>query len=148
MTGYPNKYTIEIICRFVGETKEVIFPELLKNEDFLELDKKTTFYKRIDPDRILGGEGLEALPAPEDDESDIERQEAIDRVESVLDTLTYREREIIKMRFGIIEGTTCTLEEAGKKLNITRTRVNQLEKRALRKLRHPARSRKLEGFLA
>jgi len=69
-----------------------------------------------------------------------------ERLESVLDTLTSREKEIVKMRYGM-GGSTYTLEELGKKFNVTRERIRQIEIRALRKLQHPVRSKKLEGFL-
>ncbi len=70
-----------------------------------------------------------------------------EKIESVLDTLTYREREIIKLRYGIGDGYTYTLEEVGKRFMVTRERVRQIEAKAVRKLQHPIRSRKLEGFL-
>ncbi|MCG3130909.1 MAG: RNA polymerase sigma factor SigA [Phycisphaerae bacterium] len=70
-----------------------------------------------------------------------------DRIEDVLKTLTYREREIIKLRYGIGDGYTYTLEEVGKIFKVTRERVRQVEAKAIRKLQHPVRSRKLEGFL-
>ncbi len=70
-----------------------------------------------------------------------------EKIESVLETLTYREREIIKLRYGIGDGYTYTLEEVGKKFMVTRERVRQIEAKAVRKLQHPIRSRKLEGFL-
>ena len=70
-----------------------------------------------------------------------------DRIEEVLTTLTYREREIIKLRYGIGDGYTYTLEEVGRIFKVTRERVRQVEAKAIRKLRHPVRSRKLQGFL-
>ena len=70
-----------------------------------------------------------------------------DRIESVLKTLTYREREIIKLRYGIGDGYTYTLEEVGRIFKVTRERVRQVEAKAIRKLQHPVRARKLEGFL-
>ncbi|MCF6158658.1 MAG: sigma-70 family RNA polymerase sigma factor [wastewater metagenome] len=70
-----------------------------------------------------------------------------EQLEKVLETLTHREREVIKLRFGIIDGYTHTLEEIGKRFNITRERIRQIEAIAIRKLQHPLRSRKLEGFL-
>ena len=70
-----------------------------------------------------------------------------DRIEQVLKTLTYREREIIKLRYGIGDGYTYTLEEVGRIFKVTRERVRQVEAKAIRKLQHPVRSRKLEGFL-
>jgi len=70
-----------------------------------------------------------------------------DQLQKVLDTLSHREREIIKLRFGIGDGYTHTLEEIGARFNITRERIRQIETVAIRKLQHPLRSRKLEGFL-
>jgi len=70
-----------------------------------------------------------------------------DRIDEVLKTLTYREREIIKLRYGIGDGYTYTLEEVGRIFKVTRERVRQVEAKAIRKLQHPVRSRKLEGFL-
>ena len=70
-----------------------------------------------------------------------------EKIGSVLETLTYREREIIKLRYGIGDSYTYTLEEVGKRFMVTRERVRQIEEKAVRKLQHPVRSRKLEGFL-
>ncbi|MHC4459134.1 MAG: RNA polymerase sigma factor RpoD [Planctomycetota bacterium] len=70
-----------------------------------------------------------------------------DRIDSILKTLSYREREIIKLRYGIGDGYTYTLEEVGRIFKVTRERVRQVEAKAIRKLQHPVRSRKLEGFL-
>jgi len=70
-----------------------------------------------------------------------------DKIEHVLNTLTYREREIIKLRYGLRDGYVYTLEEVGKIFKVTRERVRQIEAKAVRKLQHPIRSRKLEGFL-
>jgi RNA polymerase primary sigma factor len=69
------------------------------------------------------------------------------RIDGVLKTLTYREREIIKLRYGIGDGYTYTLEEVGRIFKVTRERVRQVEAKALRKLQHPVRARKLAGFL-
>ena len=70
-----------------------------------------------------------------------------DRIDAVLKTLTYREREIIKLRSGIGDGYTYTLEEVGRIFKVTRERVRQVEAKAIRKLQHPVRARKLDGFL-
>src|SRR3989339_486620 len=70
-----------------------------------------------------------------------------DRIDSVLKTLSYREREIIKLRYGIGDGYTYTLEEVGRIFKVTRERVRQVEAKAIRKMQHPVRARKLEGFL-
>lgn len=69
------------------------------------------------------------------------------RIEDILHTLSMREREVIKLRFGIGRDSTYTLEQLGRKFNVTRERIRQIEIRALKKLQHPVRSRKLEGFL-
>ena len=65
----------------------------------------------------------------------------------VLDTLTPREKKVLELRFGIVAGRTRTLEEVGKEFNVTRERIRQIEAKALRKLRHPSRSKKLRDFL-
>ena len=65
----------------------------------------------------------------------------------VLDTLTTREKKVLELRFGIVDGRTRTLEEVGKEFNVTRERIRQIEAKALRKLRHPSRSKKLRDFL-
>ena len=70
-----------------------------------------------------------------------------ERIDVVLKTLSYREREIIKLRYGIGDGYTYTLEEVGRIFKVTRERVRQVEAKAIRKLQHPVRARKLEGFL-
>jgi RNA polymerase, sigma 70 subunit, RpoD len=83
------------------------------------------------------------VPPPESVAQDAMRQ----RIESVLKTLSYREREIIKLRYGIGDGYTYTLEEVGRIFKVTRERVRQVEAKAIRKLQHPVRARKLQGFV-
>ncbi len=79
---------------------------------------------------------------------DVAAQEMLKaRIEGVLKTLTYREREIIKLRYGIGDGYTYTLEEVGRIFKVTRERVRQVEAKAIRKLQHPVRARKLQGFV-
>ncbi len=70
-----------------------------------------------------------------------------DRLESLLKTLTYREREIIRLRYGLTDGYTYTLEEVGRIFRVTRERVRQIEAKAVKKLQHPVRSKQLETFL-
>jgi RNA polymerase primary sigma factor len=65
----------------------------------------------------------------------------------VLDQLGDREREVLRLRFGLVDGRSRTLEEVGREFNVTRERIRQIEAKALRKLRHPSRSRKLRDFL-
>ncbi|HLJ12824.1 MAG TPA: RNA polymerase sigma factor RpoD [Planctomycetaceae bacterium] len=70
-----------------------------------------------------------------------------EKIDHVLKTLTYREREIIKLRYGLGDGYTYTLEEVGRIFKVTRERVRQIEAKAVRKLQHPVRSKQLKGFL-
>ena len=65
----------------------------------------------------------------------------------VLDSLTPREKKVLRLRFGLDDGKARTLEEVGKEFNVTRERIRQIEAKALRKLRHPSRSKKLKDFL-
>ncbi len=83
-------------------------------------------------------------PAPADAASATILREVIERE---LHTLTPREEHVIKLRFGLYDGRTRTLEEVGKEFDITRERIRQIEAKALRKLRHPSRARHLKGFL-
>ena len=70
-----------------------------------------------------------------------------EQLEEVLETLAPREKKVLELRFGIVDGRTRTLEEVGKEFNVTRERIRQIEAKALRKLRHPCRSQGLRGFL-
>ncbi len=71
-----------------------------------------------------------------------------DQISTVLMTLTDREEQVLKLRFGLIDGTCRTLEEVGQIFGVTRERIRQIEAKALRKLRHPSRSRKLKDFMS
>ena len=71
-----------------------------------------------------------------------------EQLEEVLATLAPREKKVLELRFGIVDGRTRTLEEVGKEFNVTRERIRQIEAKALRKLRHPSRSKKLKDFLS
>ena len=101
----------------------------------------------------IGGEDDSALADFIPDESalgpaDAASQEMLrEQVDSVLDTLSGREKEVLKLRFGLVDGRNRTLEEVGKEFNVTRERIRQIEAKALRKLRHPTRSRKLKDYL-
>ena len=86
----------------------------------------------------------EDTPAPSDAAASTILREVI---EKELNTLTPREAHVIKLRFGLYDGRTRTLEEVGKEFDITRERIRQIEAKALRKLRHPSRARHLRGFL-
>ena len=83
-------------------------------------------------------------PAPADAASLILLKEQLGEV---LSTLTEREEKVLRLRFGLEDGRSRTLEEVGKEFNVTRERIRQIEAKALRKLRHPSRSRKVKDFL-
>jgi RNA polymerase primary sigma factor len=70
-----------------------------------------------------------------------------EQMDDVLGTLSDRERQVLAMRFGLDDGRTRTLEEVGKAFGVTRERIRQIEAKALRKLRHPSRSKKLKDYL-
>ena len=70
-----------------------------------------------------------------------------EQLNEVLDTLTDREQKVLRLRFGMTDGRARTLEEVGKEFDVTRERIRQIEAKALRKLRHPSRSRKLRDYL-
>ena len=88
----------------------------------------------------------------QDDEASQPSEEASytllrEQLEEVLSTLTPREEQVLRMRFGLTDGKPLTLEEVGKEFDVTRERIRQIESKALRKLRHPSRSKKLRDFL-
>jgi len=70
-----------------------------------------------------------------------------EQIDGVLSSLTPREQRVLQLRFGLEDGRSRTLEEVGKEFNVTRERIRQIEAKALRKLRHPSRSRKLKDYL-
>jgi RNA polymerase primary sigma factor len=86
-----------------------------------------------------------SVPAPEQVSGQRLLREEIERV---LDTLTAREARILRLRFGLHDGHSYTLEEVGRKFGLTRERIRQIERKALQRLRHPSRSRQLRGYRA
>ena len=86
----------------------------------------------------------EETPAPADAATAAILREVI---EKQLQTLSEREADVIKLRFGLYDGKTRTLEEVGKQFDITRERIRQIEAKAIRKLKHPSRAKHLKGFL-
>jgi RNA polymerase primary sigma factor len=97
-----------------------------------------------DEDSFLGDFVQAADPLPEDEAAHGLLRE---HIWEVLGTLTDRERKIIEMRFGLVDGKSRTLEEVGKEFGVTRERIRQIEAKALRKLRHPSRSKKLKDYI-
>ena len=85
----------------------------------------------------------EDSPAPQDAAYTLLREQ----LEEVMSTLTPREAKVLRLRFGLIDGKARTLEEVGKEFDVTRERIRQIEAKALRKLRHPSRSKKLKDYM-
>lgn len=86
----------------------------------------------------------EDAPSPSEQAADVLLRE---HIEEVMETLTPREAKVLKLRFGLQDGRMRTLEEVGKEFDVTRERIRQIEAKALRKLRHPSRSKKLKDFM-
>jgi RNA polymerase primary sigma factor len=133
--------TVEEISREIG-----LPPDKVREIQKIQLDP-VSLETPIgdDEDSILGDfiQDVEAL-AP----ADYASQELLrEQVDSVLDSLSSRERDVLRLRFGLVDGRNRTLEEVGKEFNVTRERIRQIEAKALRKLRHPSRSRKLKDYL-
>ncbi len=99
-----------------------------------------------DPTRVSRHETISS-PTRQEVVSEVMALQCTERIEKVLLTLTYREREILKLRFGLGDGYTYTLDEVGEIFKITGGRVRMIEAKAIRKLQHPVRSRQLEGFV-
>ena len=120
-------------------------------EDCLRLYNQ--FIKSTSLDLPIGEEEETLLGdiIPIEGEIPVEELAALDflreELKGVLLTLTEREQKVLKLRFGLDDGRARTLEEVGKEFNVTRERIRQIESKALRKLRHPSRSRKLKDFL-
>jgi RNA polymerase primary sigma factor len=133
--------TVEEISLEIG-----LPPEKVREIQKIQLDPVSLETPIGDEDDSTLGEfiaDVEAL-AP----ADYASQELLrEQVDSVLDSLSQRERDVLRLRFGLVDGRNRTLEEVGKEFNVTRERIRQIEAKALRKLRHPSRSRKLKDYL-
>ena len=122
-------------------------------QERLELAKEPVFINGLgifDPDEYF--EYIEEQEFIEDKDATSPEQHASyemlkEQLEEVLDTLTDREENVLRLRFGLDDGRTRTLEEVGRVFGVTRERIRQIEAKALRKLRHPSRSNQLRDFL-
>ncbi len=131
-----------------GKTLSELFPrELRENSKFLNASKDIEATREIDL-KLLPGTARQLLQLPDlhDDFSGIESCEARQRIDGVLKTLSYREREIIKLRYGLSDGHSYTLEEVGRVFKVTRERIHTIEANAIRKLQQPSRAAELVGL--
>jgi len=133
--------TIDETVRYSGLTQEEVNNAIRMTRQPLSLDQPVS-----DHEESVFGDFVK--DHREDDPLfEMNRESLKDRINDVLQALSYREREIIKLRYGLTDGYTYTLEEVGRIFSVTRERVRQIEAKAVRKLQHPVRSRKLCGFL-
>jgi len=133
--------TLEETARAAGLSVEEATAAMQMSHQPLSLDQPVG-----DHDDSYFGEFLQDH-REEDPLCDINRESLRSRISGVLGALTYREREIIRLRYGLADGYAYTLEEVGKIFSVTRERVRQIEAKAVRKLQHPVRSRRLSSFL-
>jgi RNA polymerase primary sigma factor len=139
--------TVEEIAEGMSKGQEVV----LTPEKVREIIKAS--HQAISLDTPIGEDGDSRLGDFIEDRGALAPAEAAshqllkEQIEVVLDSLTGRERRVLQLRFGLEDGRTRTLEEVGKEFNVTRERIRQIEAKALRKLRHPSRSRKLRDYL-
>jgi RNA polymerase sigma factor (sigma-70 family) len=145
----PTEDQMIAIAVALKEPIDYLFPETL-----LESIRRKTFSNRttvIDEEKVkqltgpplllLTGGGIEEV------EEKVDRENLAEALTKSMSSLKHRERRILELRFGLEDGISCTQEEVGQQFNITKSRVGQIEAKALRKLRHPARLRGLKSFL-
>jgi len=133
--------TVEETARAAGVSVDEAACALQMHHQPLSLDQPIS-----DHDDSFFGEFLQDH-REEDPLHDMNRELLRSRIAGVLRALNYREREIIRLRYGLVDGYAYTLEEVGKIFSVTRERVRQIEAKAVRKLQHPIRSRRLSHFL-
>jgi RNA polymerase primary sigma factor len=129
----------------IAEEMKISVDEVTQIFQFLQLplSRESTIAEEEDSNL---GDSIEDLSSlyPVDIES---RQLLRKQIEEVFSTLSPREQQVLELRFGLEDGRSRTLEEVGKEFNVTRERIRQIEAKALSKLRHPSRSRKLKEYL-
>lgn len=129
------------VAELVGMTAARLRKVLRSARPMLSMDKPST----LDEEQTLGS--LVASPADESQEIDIERKLLSKDLQNALHTLLPREREVLKLRYGLVDGRARTLEEVGAAFRVTRERIRQLEHRALRKLQQPNRCAVLQEYM-
>jgi RNA polymerase primary sigma factor len=158
-------HMVEVINKVLRTTRQLV-QELGREPSYEEIGSRLN----ISPEKVEGGMAVFFhqpmsldMPIGEDgdsllgdfvaDHASLAPTEATsqqllkEQIDKVLDELTEREKKVLQLRFGLKDGHARTLEEVGKEFGVTRERIRQIEGKALRKLRHPSRSRKLRGYL-
>ncbi len=136
--------TNEEIAEEMGIDIEKVHYVMKIKQDIASLDAAVG-HDGEDEDSVLGDFIEDDTAIAPDDAADFTMLR--EQLDEILDTLTSRERKVLELRFGLIDGTPRTLEEVGKEFDVTRERIRQIEAKALRKLKHPSRSQKLKDFL-
>ncbi|CAG7618687.1 RNA polymerase sigma factor RpoD [Paenibacillus allorhizosphaerae] len=157
-------HMVETINKFVRVTRQLV-QELGREPSLEEIAKEMELSQEKVREIMKIAQEPVSLETPIGEENDsnlgdfIEDHEALapadaaayemlkEQIEDVLDTLTEREENVLRLRFGLDDGRTRTLEEVGKVFGVTRERIRQIEAKALRKLRHPSRSKRLKDFM-
>ena len=145
---YPSEEQAKRISEALNSTIEELFPRWIEELK----DKRTSIVtSQLVTERLLEHPELKMLPSGTDDIEQVVDEidtELMNReLNKVLDTLNPREQKVLELRFGLKDGRPRTLEEVGKEFGVTRERIRQIEAKALRKLRHPARAGKLESYV-
>lgn len=152
MILYPSEERQKYICGFFRQGGVFLFEDDVFPEELRRVKPKRAYVaeRTIPKERLLPLSKVEErlLPVVESEAEKVTELSLLrDKLEEVLKTLYYREREIIKMRFGLYDGRQYTLEELSKIFNVNPQRIRQIEAKAIRKLQHPIRSEKLEEFV-
>ena len=144
----PTDLEMDDLVAVLGKPVEYLFPKVLTQSISCGVFDKREVSLSEEQVGVLESRKVPlALPTTGDIERNVDRLALVGKMGEVLGTLTPREQRVIELRFGLNGGQTHTLEDIGKMFNVTRDRIRQIEEKALRKLRHPTRSRKLQVFL-
>lgn len=141
----PKDEEMAEIAAYLVQAIDYLFPDVL-----IEAIKAGVFRRRdaqLREPEIISLTEAQQLLLTYDMEEEVDNHKLYEEIDQVLATLEPREAEVLRVRFGFDGGPSATLEEAGRVFGVTRERIRQIEAKALRKLRHPSRSRKLKDFL-
>lgn len=144
LEGIPFEERMELIACEIGETVDVVKECLVLRQNFLSYSSLNTPVGEDEDTEINDFITDDTVPSVEDI---ITHNLLRDTISQIMFTLNPREQEILRLRFGLDDGVVRTLEEIGMMYGVTRERIRQIEKKALTKMRHPSRSRKLKDYL-